>query len=81
MAKSVRFDRKLETMLEEAAEALGISQSKLIREAIAEKCREILRPPLSQSLAPFIGRVNSKGGRGRNTGAAFTRALLRKGAK
>lgn len=81
MAKSVRFDRKLEAMLEEAAEALGISQSKLIREAIAEKCREILRPPLSQSLAPFIGRVNSKGGRARNTGVAFTRALLRKGAR
>jgi predicted transcriptional regulator len=35
MAKSVRFDRQLETMLEEAAQALGVSQSTLIREAIA----------------------------------------------
>jgi len=81
MAKSVRFDRQLETMLEEAAEALGVSQSKLIREAIAEKCREVLRPPLSQSLAPFIGRIKSKGGRARNTGVAFKRALLGKRAK
>jgi len=81
MAKSVRFDRQLETMLEDAAEALGVSQSKLIREAIAEKCREVLRPPLSQSLAPFIGRIKSKGGRARNTGVAFKRALLGKRAK
>ncbi|MBI2180061.1 MAG: ribbon-helix-helix domain-containing protein [Deltaproteobacteria bacterium] len=81
MAKSVRFDRQLETMLEEAADALGVSQSKLIREAIAEKCREVLRPPLSQSLAPVIGRIQSKGGRARHTGVAFKRALLGKRAK
>jgi phage baseplate assembly protein gpV len=81
MAKSVRVDRQLETMLEEAAEALGVSQSKLIREAIAEKCREVLRPPLSQSLAPVIGRIHSKGGRARNTGVAFKRVLLGKRAK
>jgi len=81
VAKSVRFDRQLETMLEEAAEALGVSQSKLIREAIAEKCREVLRPPLSQSLVPFIGRIKSKGGRARNTGVAFKRALLGKRAR
>lgn len=42
MAKSVRFDRRLEAMLEKAADALGVSQSKLIREAIAEKCRDVL---------------------------------------
>jgi hypothetical protein len=78
MAKSVRFDRKLESLLEEAAQSLGISQSKLIREAIAEKCREVLRPPLSQSLAPFIGRIKSKGGRARNSGEAFKRALLKR---
>jgi len=78
MAKSVRFDRQLESMLEEAAQALGVSESKLMREAIAEKCRAVLRPPLSQSLAPFIGRINSKGGRARNTGMAFKRPLLRR---
>lgn len=81
MAKSVRFDRQLESLLEEAAQSLGISQSKLIREAIAEKCREVLRPPLSESLAPFIGRIKSKGGRARNSGVAFKRALLDKRRK
>ena len=81
MAKSVRFDRELESLLEEAAQSLGVSQSKLIREAIAEKCREVLRPPLSQSLAPFIGRIKSKGGRARNSGVSFKRVLLDKRSK
>jgi hypothetical protein len=81
MAKSVRFDRHLESLLEEAAETLGVSQSKLIRQAIAEKCREVLRPPLSQSLTPFIGRIKSGGGRAGNSGAAFKRALARKKTK
>jgi predicted DNA-binding protein len=81
MAKSVRFNHELESLLEEAAQALGVSQSTLIREAVAEKCREVLRPPLSQSLAPFIGRIKSKGGRARNSGAAFTRVLEGKNSK
>jgi predicted DNA-binding protein len=81
MAKSVRFNHELESLLEEAAQALGVSQSTLIREAIAEKCREVLRPPLSQSLAPSIGRIKSKGGRARNSGAAFTRVLVGKNSK
>jgi predicted DNA-binding protein len=81
MAKSVRFNHELESLLEEAAQALGVSQSTLIREAVAEKCREVLRPPLSQSLAPFIGRIKSKGGRARNSGAAFTRVLAGKNSK
>lgn len=78
MAKSVRFDHHLESLLEEAAQTLGVSQSELIRKAITEKCREVLRPPLFQSLAPFIGRVKSRGGRARSAGAAFKRALLEK---
>lgn len=81
MAKSVRFNHELESLLEEAAQVLGVSQSTLIRTAIAEKCREVLRPPLSQSLVPFIGRIKSKGGRARNSGAAFKRVLLRKNSK
>jgi hypothetical protein len=57
MAKSVRFDRHLESLLEEAAQTLGVSQSKLIREAIAEKCREGLRPPRVQSFKrALVGR-------------------------
>lgn len=81
MTKSVRFNQELESLLEDAARALGVSQSTLIREAIAEKCREVLRPPLSQSLLPFIGRIKSKGGRARNSGAAFKRVLAGKKSK
>ena len=74
MAKSVRFSHEQEALLEQAARALGVSQSKLIREAIDEKCRGVLRPPLAQSLAPLIGRIKSTGGRARKTGTAFKRA-------
>lgn len=81
MSKSVRFSQEQETRLEQAARALGVSQSKLIREAIDEKCREVLRPPLVQSLLPFLGRIKSTGGRARKTGAAFKRALLEKKTK
>jgi len=78
MAKSVRFDRELESRLEEAAKASGLTQSELIREAIAKKCEQLLRPSLAVSLAPFIGRVKSTGGRARHTGLAFRRALGKK---
>ena len=81
MAKSMRFDHHLESLLEKAAKYLGVSQSEFVRQAIAEKCREVLRPPLSQSLAPFIGRIKSRGGRARNSGAAFKRALAEKQAE
>jgi predicted DNA-binding protein len=78
MAKSVRFNRELESLLEEAARTLGVSQSELIREAIAEKCQEVLRPSLAESLVPFLGRIKTSGGRARRTGAAFRRVLSRK---
>ena len=78
MAKSVRFDRQLESRLEKAAKALGLTQSEFIREAIAERCDHALSPPLAESLAPFIGRVKSAGGRACHTGAAFRRALGKK---
>jgi hypothetical protein len=81
MAKSVRFDHQLESLLVEASRNLGISQSKLIRQAIAEKCRDVLRPPLAETLAPFIGRIKSEGGRTRKSGAAFKRVLAGKKAK
>jgi predicted DNA-binding protein len=81
MAKSVRFSHEQEAFLEQAARVLGVSQSKLIRQAIDEKCREILRPALAESLAPFIGRIRSSGGRARKTGLAFKSALRKKRAK
>ena len=81
MVKSVRFDYHLESLLEKAANYLGVSQSEFVRQAIAEKCRAVLNPPLSQSLSPFIGRIKSKGGRARSSSVAFKRALLGKNTK
>lgn len=75
--KSVRFDAYLQDQVERAARALGISQSELIREAVARRCEEVLGPSLAERLAPVIGRINSAGGRARNAGAAFRQALAR----
>ena len=81
MAKSVRLDSQLESRLERAARALGISQSELIREAVAKRCKEVVRPSLAERLAPFIGCIKTSGGRARHTGVAFRRALAKKRAR
>ena len=80
MAKSVRFDSQLESHLERAARTLGISQSELIREAVAKRCGEVLGPSLVETLAPVIGCIKTSGGRARHTGVAFRRAMARKRA-
>lgn len=81
IAKRIRITHELGFLLKQAAQVSGISQSRFIREAIVEKCRKVLRPRLSEGLAPFIGRIKSNGGRARKTGIAFERALLEKKAK
>jgi len=80
MAKSVRIDAQLESRLERAAGVLGISQSELIREAVAKKCEEVLGQPLVERLAPVIGKIKTSGGRARRTGVVFKEALARKRA-
>ena len=73
MTKSVRFDPALEARLEQAARALGVSQSELIRDAVAKRCEEVLQPSLAERLRPIVGRIKSSGGRARDTGKAFRR--------
>ena len=75
MAKSARLDPALAEELERAAKALGVSQSELIRDAIARRCREVLGETLADRIAPVVGAIHSGGGRARNSGAAFRRAL------
>ena len=75
MTRSVRFDPVLEANLEQAVRALGISQSALIREAVARRCEEVLHPSLSERSRPVIGRVKTSGGRARDTGKAFRKLL------
>ena len=48
MVKNVQFDPQLESRLERAAQTLGISQSKLIQEAVAKRCEEVLGPSLTE---------------------------------
>jgi hypothetical protein len=78
MTKSVRLDSDAEALLARAAQALGVSQSELIRDAVVRRCHEVLRPSLAERLAPVVGIVNSAGGRASDTGAAFRKSLARK---
>lgn len=78
MTKSVRFDPALEASLEQAARALGVSQSELIRDAVAKRCEEVLQPSLTERLGPVIGRIKTSGGRARDTGKAFRKLLAKK---
>lgn len=75
MAKSARLDPELQDQLERAAKTLGVSQSELIREAIAERCRRVLGDTLADRVAGVVGAVSSDGGRAENTGKAFGKSL------
>lgn len=75
MAKSARLDPELQDQLERAAKTLGVSQSELIREAIAERCRKVLGDTLADRVAGVVGAVSSDGGRAENTGKAFRKTL------
>jgi len=76
--KSVRLDHDLEIKLERAARALGVSQSELLRDALARRCDELLGASLQDRLAPVIGIIRSSGGRATHSGAAFVATLKRR---
>jgi hypothetical protein len=73
VTKNVRFDPALEASLEQAARALGVSQSELIRDAVAKRSEEVWQPSLAERLGPVSGRIKTSGGRARDTGKAFRR--------
>lgn len=75
MAKSFRLDPELERRLEEAAHLKGVPESVLIREAVAEKCRDILGDNLRTDLADLIGIIKAGGGRAERAGEAFKEIL------
>ena len=76
--KSVRLNEDLEAKLERSARAVGMSQSEFLRDAVARRCEEVLGNSLQQRLAPFIGVVESSGGRASRTGVAFRSALTKR---
>jgi len=79
--KSVRFDAELERMLGAAAELLGVSESEVIRHAVAAHCSEVLRSRLDVRLADYVGSVRGGGGRAEDTGGAFARLLKARGGR
>lgn len=76
--RSVRLDDELEARLAEAARASGQPVSQIIRDAVAERCEELLGQRLDLRLADVVGAVSSAGGRAERTGQAFTIVLREK---
>ncbi len=73
--KSLRLSPDLGERLREAARLLGVSQSDLMRQAIAQRCDQVLEDRLDRQLADLLGVVKSTGGRARDAHRAFTKEL------
>ncbi len=78
MPKSFRLDPGMESRLERAARAEGISESESIRRAVARYCQSVLGDTLDVRLGDVIGVGRSGGGRARRSEEAFGRILRRK---
>jgi hypothetical protein len=74
-SKSVRLGADLERDLHSAANLLGVPESELIRQAVAERCRQVLGDRLDVRLAGYVGVVSRGGGRAQETGQAFRKVL------
>jgi predicted NBD/HSP70 family sugar kinase len=75
--KSVRIDAELRARLREAARMTRVSESELVRDAVARYVEGILGDRLDRRLADIIGVGVGGSGHSRRTGEAFT-TLLRK---
>lgn len=73
--KSVRLEPSLEARLSEASRLSRTPVSTLIRQAIIQRCDEILDERLDHRLSDVIGIIESGGGRSRATGDAFRQVL------
>lgn len=77
--RSVRLDEDLEQRLTAAAKLAEVPASEIIREAVRQRCDEILGNTLADRLADVIGSVHGGKRRdSRKTGKAFTELLLKK---
>jgi len=77
----VRLDDEFEEMLRKASQALAMTQSEFIRDALQRRCREVLNETLADRLKPYIGTIESTGGRAEGSGKAFRRLLARRKAR
>jgi predicted DNA-binding protein len=73
--RSVRLSETLESRLIEAARVSGQPVSSIIRQAIEQRCEQILGERLIHRLSDVAGSVRSKGGRARRTGDALRKQL------
>lgn len=76
--KTVRLSPDLQVRLQRAAEAAGMTESELIREAIARRCDEVLAQRLDLQLADVIGIGSGPPDLSGKTGQRFTRMLAGK---
>lgn len=75
--RSLRLDERLEQRLQKAAAAEGTSVSEFIRRAADERASSTLASEPNDQFADIIGTVNTRGGRARKTGKAFTEVLAK----
>jgi predicted transcriptional regulator len=73
------LDEALESRLEEAARLSGEPVSSIIRQAIEQRCEQVLGERLDYRLTDVAGLVRSSGGRARHTGDALRKQLRRRG--
>lgn len=78
MTVTVRFDEDLEERLRKMAEAEGVSLSEVIRRAATLYWQRHAGSSLDLRLSDVLGKVKSRGGRARQTGESFRRALRRR---
>lgn len=76
--KTVRLGHELEQRLGKAARTIGQPESRIIRDAVRERCDQLLGQRLRDRLDDVIGSVSSGGGSSRRTGRDFTKLLSRK---
>lgn len=76
--KSVRLDQRTAARLREAARLAGVSESHIIRDAVAARSDAILGDRLDSQLAEFIGVVDSRGGRAERAHEKFGALLKRR---
>lgn len=60
LVKSVRLDPQLEARLREAARLARVSESRIIRDAVADRTDAILANRLDRQMADLIGSVAGK---------------------
>lgn len=79
--RSLRLDAQLDEKVQRAAAVNEESVSEFIRHAAEERADRVLNERPHQLFSDVAGTIHGSGNRARNSGAAFTEALLKKKRK